>query len=74
MIPDSNTLRIFSGNANPALVGASADQNPPIPYVTFYGDGTCTPFSVQFRSKASSQLLEIDPWTAAQVLKAPPST
>jgi prepilin-type N-terminal cleavage/methylation domain-containing protein len=61
-----------NGGATSGPPGGSPDQNPPIPYVTYYGDGTCTPFDVQFRSKASAHLVEIDPWTCAQILKAPP--
>jgi prepilin-type N-terminal cleavage/methylation domain-containing protein len=67
-IPDSGA------SANSALPGGSLDQSAPVPYVTFFGDGTCTPFNVQFRSKASTQLMEIDPWTCAQMLKVPPSS
>jgi prepilin-type N-terminal cleavage/methylation domain-containing protein len=61
-----------SGSTGSSPGGGSPEQSAPVPYVTFYGDGTCTPFDVQFRSKASAQLLEIDPWTCAQILKAPP--
>ena len=62
-----------NGGANSAPAAGSPDQTPPVPYVTFYGDGTCTPFEVQFHSKASVQLVDIDPWTGAQILKAPPT-
>jgi len=68
LIPSSGTA------GNSALAVGVADQNPPVPYVTFYGDGTCTPFDVQFRSKGSTQILDIDPWTGAQMLKAPPGS
>ena len=63
-----------NGGTNPASAGSGPDQTTPMPSVTFYGDGTCNPFSVQFRTRGTSHLLEIDPWTAAQVLKAPPTT
>jgi type II secretory pathway pseudopilin PulG len=56
---------------NPALIGGGLGSNAPVSYVTFYGDGTCTAFDVQFRSKGGTQLLAIDPWTGAQMLKAP---
>jgi prepilin-type N-terminal cleavage/methylation domain-containing protein len=41
-----------------------------IPYVTFYGDGTCTPFRVQIRTEGPAQTIAIDPWTCAPVLAA----
>jgi general secretion pathway protein H len=59
--------------ANSALAEAGVDQNAPVPYVTFYGDGTCSPFAVRFRSKAGSQTAAIDPWTGAEMLTAPPA-
>ncbi|HEU5080222.1 MAG TPA: type II secretion system protein [Opitutaceae bacterium] len=40
-----------------------------IPYVTFYGDGTCTPFRVQFRSGGTPRVIAIDPWTCARILE-----
>lgn len=39
-----------------------------MPGVTFFGDGTCTPFRVQFRTGGSARQMNIDPWTCAQVL------
>ena len=60
-----------AGNAVPAV---PADDSVALPYVTFFGDGTCSFFSVQFRSKGVAQRIEIDPWTCSQVLKAPPAS
>jgi hypothetical protein len=39
-----------------------------MPSVTFYDDGTCTPFRVQLRTNAGAHMLTIDPWTCAPVL------
>lgn len=39
-----------------------------LPFVTFYGDGTCSPFRVQVRIGVDTTTLAIDPWTCAQVL------
>ena len=39
--------------------------------VTFYEDGTCTPFRVQLRTRDGAHLLSIDPWTCAPVLTKP---
>ena len=38
------------------------------PFVTFYGDGTCSPFRVQLKSSTQTRVLEIDPWTCAPML------
>jgi hypothetical protein len=63
-----------SGAANPAAGPAPGDDTASLPYVTFYGDGTCSPFNLQLRTKSGTQRIEIDPWTCAQMLKAPPAT
>jgi prepilin-type N-terminal cleavage/methylation domain-containing protein len=55
------------------LVGGQAIETQTVPAVTFYGDGTCTPFRVQIRTNANAvRTLSIDPWTCAEVLT--PST
>lgn len=41
-----------------------------VPSVTFYGDGTCSPFRVQLRTGGAARVLAIDPWTCAPVLPA----
>jgi prepilin-type N-terminal cleavage/methylation domain-containing protein len=51
------------------LVAGQIVETQTIPAVTFYGDGTCTPFRVQIRAgSAAARVLAIDPWTCAQVL------
>ncbi|MFT3782948.1 MAG: hypothetical protein QM790_13150 [Nibricoccus sp.] len=37
-------------------------------YVTFYGDGTCSPFRVQIRLGGEPRVFAIDPWTCSLVL------
>ncbi|HNC24879.1 MAG TPA: GspH/FimT family pseudopilin [Opitutaceae bacterium] len=56
---------------NSILVGGELMESKPIAYVTFYPDGTCTSFRVQFRSGATARVVAIDPWTCAKIL--PPS-
>jgi prepilin-type N-terminal cleavage/methylation domain-containing protein len=51
------------------LVGGDLIQTQTMPLVTFYSDGTCSPFIVQFHSDGPGRTLSIDPWTCAQVLK-----
>jgi len=58
-----------------AALAVPTDDSSSLPYVTFFGDGTCSPFTVQLRSKAgAAQRIDVDPWTCAQMLKAPPAS
>ena len=50
------------------LVGGVLLESQPIPYVTFYDDGTCSAFRAQFARSGGSHILSIDPWTCAPVL------
>jgi prepilin-type N-terminal cleavage/methylation domain-containing protein len=52
------------------LIRSQLVETSTIPFVTFYGDGTCTPFRVQFRVGGQARSLTIDPWTCAPVLQA----
>ncbi|MGA3007057.1 MAG: hypothetical protein ABSE59_04115 [Opitutaceae bacterium] len=51
------------------LIGGEMIETESLPYVTFYSDGTCTPFRVQFHSTGPAYVIAIDPWTCAQVLE-----
>ena len=56
-------------SASAILIGGQLIETGTIPFVTFYGDGTCTPFRVQFHAGASApNTISIDPWTCAPVL------
>jgi len=50
------------------LIGGELVDTKTVPAVTFYPDGTCSAFRVQFRSGGAARVLVIDPWTCAQVL------
>ena len=50
------------------LIGGDLVSTQTVPFVTFYTDGTCTPFRAQFRTGGAARVLDIDPWTCAQVL------
>jgi type II secretory pathway pseudopilin PulG len=52
------------------LLGGQAIETQTIPFVTFYGDGTCSPFRLQIRTSGEARVLAIDPWTCALVLPA----
>ncbi len=53
------------------LLGGVLVETQSLPFVTFYPDGTCSPFRVQFRLNGSASIMPIDPWTCAPVLEAP---
>ncbi|MDF9832142.1 hypothetical protein M2103_000350 [Ereboglobus sp. PH5-5] len=55
--------------ASSILVGGELIETQTIAHVTFYGDGTCTPFRAQFRIGTTAHTLAIDPWTCAQMLE-----
>ncbi len=59
--------------ADASSPAGAADDNPPLPYVCFYSDGTCSPFRAQIRSKGGAHSVPIDPWTCAKMLVRPPS-
>jgi general secretion pathway protein H len=42
-----------------------------LPYVTFYADGTCSPFRAQLRTGGPARFVTLDPWTCAPLLEAP---
>jgi general secretion pathway protein H len=50
------------------LLASQLVETSTMPYVTFYGDGTCSPFRVQIRAGGEPRTLMIDPWTCALVL------
>ena len=56
--------------ASMILLGGVAMETQTLPFVTFYSDGTCTPFRAQIQRSGSVQVLAIDPWTCAAVLAA----
>jgi general secretion pathway protein H len=55
-------------DASTILIGGTVIQTSPLPAVTFYSDGTCTPFRVQFRANGAAHTLDLDPWTCAPIL------
>lgn len=58
------------GTFSAILVGGQLVETQTLPVVTFYGDGTCSPFRVQLKTRAGARVLEIDPWTCAPMLTA----
>lgn len=67
---DVSFLAATKGGAT-MLLGGLLVESQPIGYVTFYSDGTCSPFRAQFMRNAAVSVLSIDPWTCAPVLTPP---
>lgn len=60
--------------ASAILIRSQLVETQTVPFVTFYGDGTCSPFRLQIRTGGPARTLSIDPWTCAQVLVAADSS
>ena len=58
------------GTSSSILVAGQLVETQTIPFVTFYSDGTCSPFRVQLKTRNGARILEIDPWTCAPMLAA----
>jgi general secretion pathway protein H len=56
------------------LIGGQLVDTRSLPSVSFYADGTCQPFRVQFRAGGPARILSIDPWTCAPVIASPDAT
>jgi prepilin-type N-terminal cleavage/methylation domain-containing protein len=52
------------------LIGGVLVETQPMSYVTFYPDGTCSPFRVQVRTEGAANVIGIDPWTCAPMLQS----
>jgi prepilin-type N-terminal cleavage/methylation domain-containing protein len=59
---------VQSDSSSSVLIGGTLVETEPLAAVTFYNDGTCTPFRVQIRANGAAHILSVDPWTCAQVL------
>lgn len=53
------------------LLGGTLVETQTQPYVTFYADGTCSPFRMQVHQGSHVDVISIDPWTCAEVLPKP---
>lgn len=73
-VPFEGDLRIEFLSAQPTgrsvLIGGVLVETQPLESVTFFEDGTCTPFRAQLRvGSGEPQVIEIDPWTCAPMLR-----
>jgi prepilin-type N-terminal cleavage/methylation domain-containing protein len=61
-----------SKSGGPAiLVGGVLIETRQVKSVTFFPDGTCSPFRIQFVRNGAASIVAIDPWTCAPVLTDP---
>ena len=65
---------VESDSSSAVLIGGTLVETEVMSAVTFYDDGTCTPFRAQVRSTGGAHLLSIDPWTCAPVLSKSDAT
>jgi general secretion pathway protein H len=68
--PDMTAEFLPGGEASSsaALLAGNLVETTTIPFVTFYADGTCSPFRVQIRNGVAAHVIKIDPWTCAKIL------
>ena len=71
-VPPTRELTVDFLSSQPGrstvLIGGELVDTRTVPFVTFYPDGTCSPFRVQFRTGGPVHVLSFDPWTCAPVL------
>ncbi|MBI5380527.1 MAG: prepilin-type N-terminal cleavage/methylation domain-containing protein [Opitutae bacterium] len=72
-LPEELQLEFLAAQKGGAiLLGGEAVETAKVPYVSFYVDGTCSPFRVQMRSNnGPARIVAIDPWTCAPMLEVP---
>jgi prepilin-type N-terminal cleavage/methylation domain-containing protein len=54
------------------MIAGMIIETQKLPFITFYPDGTCSPFRAQFRQNDSVRVIAIDPWTCAPILESDP--
>jgi general secretion pathway protein H len=57
-----------SDSSSSVLIGGTVVETQPMTAVTFYNDGTCTPFRAQVRTSGGAHMRSVDPWTCAPML------
>lgn len=72
-LPEGETRLDFlapesTSRAGLVLIGGVLTETRTLPAVTFYPDGTCSPFRVQVTSPDTNRIIAVDPWTASPAL------
>ena len=77
-VPETRELTIdllqAQASGGSILIGGQLVDTRTLTSVSFYSDGTCTPFRIQFRTTGPARIESIDPWTCAPVLPDPKKT
>lgn len=73
-IPGSTPMELeflgVGGGGATIMIGGRLVETSVLDHVTFYRDGTCTPFRVRLTPEGGQpEILEIDPWTCAPILR-----
>ena len=71
-IPQAGDLEVTflsqQKGGNMIMIAGTVLETQPVKAVTFYPDGTCSPFRIQFYRKGDVHIDSIDPWTCARLL------
>jgi len=72
-VPEAHDLTVdfllAQATGGSLLIGGQLVDTHTLPAVSFYPDGTCSPFRIQFRvTGGPAHVIAIDPWTCAAVL------
>ena len=71
-VPDLTIDFLHAQSSNSSLlVGGQLVDFRTLPSVSFFPDGTCSPFRIQFRTTGPARVVAIDPWTCSPVLEEP---
>ncbi len=60
---------LVARKGNAVLIGGVLVETATVPSVSFYPDGTCTPFRAQITGGDTPEVIAIDPWTCAPILE-----
>lgn len=73
-VPEAGDLEVTflaqQKGGNLIMIAGTVIETKAVPDVTFYADGTCSPFRVQFFGGGRTVVNAIDPWTCAPALSA----
>lgn len=73
-VPDAGDLEVTflsqQKGGNLIMIAGTVVETKKVEDVTFYADGTCSPFRVQFFGGGRTMVNAIDPWTCAPALSA----
>ena len=56
-----------AAKGNSILIGGDILETGSLSFITFYSDGTCSPFRAQLRTGGPARVMNFDPWTCAEM-------